>query len=407
MTASVMSDIRQVTILGSTGSVGANTLDVIQRHPGKYQVFALTANRNAQALAAQCLIFKPRYAVMADPAALPQLQGELESAGYPLRDITLLAGEQGLVDVAAHQDVDYVMAAIVGGAGLAPTLAAVEAGKRLLLANKESLVMSGAVFMQAVRANNVTLLPIDSEHNAIFQSLANGASDHATGVRKLLLTGSGGPLRTLPLAQLARVTPDQACAHPNWNMGRKISVDSATMMNKGLEIIEARWLFDLPVSDIEVVVHPQSIIHSMVDYIDGSIVAQLGNPDMRTPIAHGLAWPDRVDSGVARLDMTQIGQLDFEPPDMARFPCLGLARAVAEAPMSLAIALNAANEIAVQAFLDELIAFTAIPKVIESVLAGTDSEDALTIEAIAALDAAARQQALAFIQRAATQHPVS
>jgi 1-deoxy-D-xylulose-5-phosphate reductoisomerase len=259
--------------------------------------------------------------------------------------------------------------------------------------------------MQAVQAHSTTLLPIDSEHNAIFQSMANGASGHAGGVRKILLTGSGGPLREIPLAELHNVTPDQACAHPNWSMGRKISVDSATMMNKGLEIIEARWLFNVAVDQIEVVVHPQSIIHSMVDYIDGSVVAQLGNPDMRTPIAHGLAWPDRIDSGVSALDMTRISRLDFEPPDTLRFPCLRLAQQVAAGPQSLAIALNAANEIAVQAFLDELIGFTDIPSIIESVLAKTESDEALTMPAIMAIDQASRQQAQKLMQQHQRQRP--
>jgi 1-deoxy-D-xylulose-5-phosphate reductoisomerase len=311
----------------------------------------------------------------------------------------VLAGAAGLAEVAAHQDTDYVMAAIVGAAGLASTLAAVQASKRVLLANKEALVMSGSLFMQAVQDHQATLLPIDSEHNAIFQSMANGAASHAKGIRKILLTGSGGPLRQLPLAELSKVTPDQACAHPNWVMGRKISVDSATMMNKGLEIIEARWLFNVAVAKIEVVVHPQSIVHSMVDYIDGSIVAQMGNPDMRTPIAHGLAWPARVDSGVSMLDMAQVGRLDFEAPDLQRFPCLALARAVAEGAQSLAIALNAANEVAVQAFLDELITFTDIPVIIETVLAQTDSSAALTMDVILAIDLQARQQAKSFMQR--------
>jgi 1-deoxy-D-xylulose-5-phosphate reductoisomerase len=391
MTDSVL---KQITILGSTGSIGVSTLDVISRNLDQYPVFALTANTNVAQLAEQCRRYQPRFAVLRDVTAAAQLR-------QLLRDTTtqVLAGDAGLIEVAAHPDTDYVMAAIVGAAGLASTLAAVQASKRVLLANKEALVMSGTLFMQAVRDHQATLLPIDSEHNAIFQSMANGAASHAKGIRKILLTGSGGPLRQLPLAQLAKVTPDQACAHPNWSMGRKISVDSATMMNKGLEIIEARWLFNVPVEQIEVVVHPQSIVHSMVDYIDGSIVAQLGNPDMRTPIAHGLAWPARVDSGVSMLDMTQVGRLDFEPPDLQRFPCLALARTVAQGAQSFAIALNAANEVAVQAFLDELIAFTDIPIIIESVLAQTDSDEALTMDAILAIDLQARQQAKGFMQR--------
>ena len=386
--------LKQVTILGSTGSVGVNTLDVISRNLDQYQVFALTANTSVLQLAEQCRLYQPRFAVLRDSTAAAQLRQLLSGSATQV-----LAGAAGLAEVAAHQDTDYVMAAIVGAAGLASTLAAVQASKRVLLANKEALVMSGSLFMQAVQDHQATLLPIDSEHNAIFQSMANGAASHAKGIRKILLTGSGGPLRQLPLAELSKVTPDQACAHPNWVMGRKISVDSATMMNKGLEIIEARWLFNVAVAKIEVVVHPQSIVHSMVDYIDGSIVAQMGNPDMRTPIAHGLAWPARVDSGVSMLDMAQVGRLDFEAPDLQRFPCLALARAVAEGAQSLAIALNAANEVAVQAFLDELITFTDIPVIIETVLAQTDSSAALTMDAILAIDLQARQQAKSFMQR--------
>jgi len=382
--------------------VGRSTLDVIGRNPDRYQVYGLTANTNVELMLAQCQLYQPRLAVMRDPQAAAQLQMRLADAGLA---IEVLSGEAGLIQAASCEQTDYVMAAIVGAAGLSSTLAAVEAGKRVLLANKEALVMSGGLFMGAVAANKTTLLPIDSEHNAIFQSMANGAPGHAGGIRKILLTGSGGPLRLLPLADLHKVTPDQACAHPNWSMGRKISVDSATMMNKGLEIIEARWLFDLAVDQIEVVVHPQSIIHSMVDYIDGSIVAQLGNPDMRTPIAHGLAWPDRVESGVAALEMTQIGRLDFEPPDMHRFPCLRLAQQVAAGPQSLAIALNAANEVAVQAFLDELIGFTDIPSIIESVLAKTDTDEALTMPAIMAIDKAARQQAETLMRQHQRQRP--
>lgn len=386
--------LKQVTILGSTGSVGVNTLDVISRNLDQYQVFALTANTSVLQLAEQCRLYQPRFAVLRDSTAAAQLRQLLSGSATQV-----LAGAAGLAEVAAHQDTDYVMAAIVGAAGLASTLAAVQASKRVLLANKEALVMSGSLFMQAVQDHQATLLPIDSEHNAIFQSMANGAASHAKGIRKILLTGSGGPLRQWPLAELSSVTPDQACAHPNWVMGRKISVDSATMMNKGLEIIEARWLFNVAVAKIEVVVHPQSIVHSMVDYIDGSIVAQMGNPDMRTPIAHGLAWPARVDSGVSMLDMAQVGRLDFEAPDLQRFPCLALARAVAEGAQSLAIALNAANEVAVQAFLDELITFTDIPVIIEAVLAQTDSSAALTMDAILAIDLQARQQAKSFMQR--------
>ena len=395
-TDSLRLDRKSVTILGSTGSVGVSTLDVISRNSDRYEVFALTAHSNFRLLAEQCLHFRPRFAVLGDAESAQQLRALLAASEAPTE---ILVGQAGLCEVAAHSNTDYVMAAIVGAAGLASALAAVEAGKRLLLANKEALVMSGAVFMQALRTHGSTLLPIDSEHNAIFQSMANGAAGHAQGIRKILLTGSGGPLRLLPLTRLSKVTPAQACAHPNWSMGRKISVDSATMMNKGLEIIEAKWLFDLPVNQIEVVVHPQSVIHSMVDYIDGSIVAQLGHPDMRIPIAHGLAWPQRVNSGVAMLDMTSIGRLDFEPPDPQRFPCLRLAQEVAQGAQSLAIAMNAANEVAVQAFLDELIAFTDIPMIIESVLEQTGSNHALTMGSILAIDHEARQRAIDMMQR--------
>ncbi|MCB1644506.1 MAG: 1-deoxy-D-xylulose-5-phosphate reductoisomerase [Pseudomonadales bacterium] len=379
-----------VTILGSTGSVGVSTLDVIARHPDKYRVFALSANHNVDELFRQCLVWSPEIAVMADPAAAGQLATALSAEGSATR---VLAGAEALCEIAAHPGTDAVMAAIVGGAGLASSLAAVQAGKRMLLANKESLVMSGHLFMEAAHRSGADILPIDSEHNAIFQSMANGAGSHAAGIRKILLTGSGGPFRTRDLNTFGQITPAEACRHPNWSMGRKISVDSATMMNKGLEVIEARWLFDVPVADIEVVVHPQSIVHSMVDYIDGSVVCQMGNPDMRTPIAHGLAWPRRIDSGVAPLDLINAGSLTFEVPDYQRFPCLRLARAAAEAEQSLSVALNAANEIAVQGFLDELISFTDIPVIIEKVMAGTDQQAISELAEVLALDEQCRQLA--------------
>ena len=378
-----------VTILGSTGSIGTSTLDVIRRHPDRLSVHALTANRSVSAMKAQCLEFRPAVAVMRDEDAAIALNLELRAAGSSTK---VLAGPQALEDVAAG-DGDIVMAAIVGGAGLGASLAAAKAGKRLLLANKEALVMAGKVFMETVAAHRAELLPIDSEHNAIFQCLANGTADRAGGVRRLFLTASGGPLLRCDLGQLPSITPDEACAHPNWDMGRKISVDSATMMNKGLELIEACWLFDVTPAEIDILIHPQSIIHSMVEYEDGSVVAQLGNPDMRTPIAHALGWPDRIDSGVSSLDLVARGTLEFEELDPRRFPCLELARDVAARKQSMAIALNAANEVAVEAFLDELIRFTEIPRVIEHVLGQTCEEEANTIEAVMAIDEIARSHA--------------
>lgn len=382
--------LQQVTILGATGSVGSSTLDVLARHPGKYNIFALTANNSVVALLELCLRFRPIFAVMRDKSAAQALEVELKRQRC---DTTVLAGNEGLCHVASCAEVDTVMAAIVGAAGLESSLAAAKAGKRLLLANKESLVMSGALFMETARSNGAELLPIDSEHNAIFQCLANGAARHADGVSKILLTGSGGPLRTLPLDEFESVTPDQACAHPNWDMGRKISVDSATMMNKGLELIEAKWLFDTSPDNIEIVIHPQSTIHSMVQYVDGSVIAQLGNPDMRTPIAHGLGWPARLESGVDALDLIAIGQLTFEPLDRSRFPGVALAEHAANALGSISIGLNAANEIAVDSFLHELIRFTDIPIVIDAVLNQTEEIETPTIEHILSIDAESRQKA--------------
>jgi 1-deoxy-D-xylulose-5-phosphate reductoisomerase len=379
-----------VTVLGATGSVGVSTLDVIARHADRFAVFALTANSNWERLAAQCASFSPSYAVLKNEENADRLRERLGDSNCTTE---VLSGADNLCVVAADKSVDVVMAAIVGGAGLEATLAAARAGKKLLLANKESLVMSGQLFMETVEREGATLLPIDSEHNAIFQCMANGASGHADGVRKILLTGSGGPLLREPVEGLSRVTPDRACAHPNWKMGRKISVDSASMMNKGLEFIEACWLFSVKPRDIEVVIHPQSLVHSMVEYIDGSVIAQLGNPDMRTPIAHGLAWPERIDSGVTGPDFSALADLHFEPVDLNRYPCLKLCQDVASQPQSYAIALNAANEVAVHHFLNELIAFTDIPIIIDSVLEQTSSEEALTIEAIVALDREARIRA--------------
>jgi len=362
-----MSRPQQITVLGATGSIGLSTLDVIARHPDRYQVFALTGFTRLSELLALCVRHVPRFAVVPEVAVARTLQDDLRAAGLSTR---VLVGEEGLCQVASDPEVDTVMAAIVGAAGLRPTLAAVEAGKKILLANKEALVMSGALFMQAVRKSGSVLLPIDSEHNAIFQCMpldyARGLE--AVGVRRILLTASGGPFRQTPLAELAHVSPDQACAHPNWSMGRKISVDSASMMNKGLELIEACWLFDARPSQVEVVIHPQSVIHSLVDYVDGSVLAQLGNPDMRTPIANALAWPERIDSGVAPLDLFAIARLDFQAPDEERFPCLRLARQAAEAGNSAPAMLNAANEVAVAAFLDERVRYPEIASIIEEVL---------------------------------------
>lgn len=389
---------QRITVLGATGSIGLSTLDVIARHPERYEAFALTGYSRLDELLALCLRHVPVFAVVPDEASAATLRAGLDAAGSRTE---VLVGERGLCAVAADPQVDAVMAAIVGAAGLRPTLAAVEAGKKVLLANKEALVMSGALFMDAVRRHNAVLLPIDSEHNAIFQCLpvdyARGLGQ--VGVRRILLTASGGPFRQTPASELARVTPEQACAHPNWSMGRKISVDSASMMNKGLELIEACWLFDAPASRVEVVVHPQSVIHSLVDYIDGSVLAQLGNPDMRTPIANALAWPERIDSGVAPLDLFAIARLDFEAPDETRFPCLRLAREAAEAGNSAPAVLNAANEIAVEAFLQRRIRFPEIASMIEQVLEREPVVAVDSLDAVFAADQRARELAGEWLTR--------
>ncbi|NNG13206.1 MAG: 1-deoxy-D-xylulose-5-phosphate reductoisomerase [Halobacteria archaeon] len=385
-----------ITILGATGSIGVNTLDVVSRHPERFHVIALTANTDAEALARQCERFRPRYAVMADPDAAQRLAEILRDTAPAVR---VLGGRDALVEVAGLPEVDIVMAAIVGAAGLLPSLEAANRGKRVLLANKEALVMSGALFMQAVRDNDAVLLPIDSEHNAILQCMPdNYTAGHAPrGVRKIMLTASGGPFRTVPISKLAGVTPAQACAHPNWEMGRKISVDSATMMNKGLEVIEAGWLFDLPLEKIRVLIHPQSILHSMVEFEDGSVLAQLGNPDMRIPITHALAWPDRIDSGAEQLDLTAVGSLQFEDPDRERFPCLELACHAWQKGGTAPAILNAANEVAVQAFLDQEISFTSIPRLIEYVMEQCTVHDAVSLEVILQDDTAAHRQARDYI----------
>jgi 1-deoxy-D-xylulose-5-phosphate reductoisomerase len=366
-----------------------STLDVIARHPGLYQVFALTGFSRLKELLALCVRHSPRFAVVPEIDLARRLQDDLAVAGL---DTRVLVGERGLCEVSAHPQVDTVLAAIVGAAGLRPTLAAVEAGKKVLLANKEALVMSGALFMQAVQRSGAVLLPIDSEHNAIFQCLPNDYARGlgAVGVRRILLTASGGPFRETPLADLMDVSPEQACKHPNWSMGRKISVDSASMMNKGLELIEACWLFDARPDQIEVVIHPQSVIHSMVDYVDGSVLAQLGNPDMRTPIAHALAWPKRIDSGVAPLDLFSIARLDFQAPDEERFPCLRLARQAAEAGNSAPAMLNAANEVAVAAFLDRRIRYPEIASIIDEVLNLEPVVEVQELDAIFEIDSKAR-----------------
>ncbi len=381
--------MQNITVLGSTGSIGKSTLDVVARHPDLYRIIALTANQQDALLFEQCQQFRPHFAVLLDEAAAERLRKRVAEARL---DVEVLCGSDALVRVATLPDVHAVMAAIVGAAGMRPTLAAAEAGKKVLLANKETLVLAGHLFMDAVRRSGAVLLPIDSEHNAIFQSLPHDyAGDMAKcGVSKILLTASGGPFRNTPLSELQTVTPDQACAHPNWSMGRKISVDSASMMNKGLEVIEAHWLFNASADDIQVVVHPQSVIHSMVQYIDGSVIAQLGNPDMRTPIAYALAWPERIASGVAPLDMFAVAKLDFVAPDMARFPCLALAYQALRAGGTVPALLNAANEVAVAAFLDNRIAFLDIPRLIESVMAEVSRAEVQRLQDVLDADAAAR-----------------
>jgi 1-deoxy-D-xylulose-5-phosphate reductoisomerase len=379
--------MQRVTILGATGSIGVSTLDVLARHPEQYAVYALSAHGRVDELAAQCRRFRPARAVVGSPEAAARLASMI--ADLPTE---VSYGEQALCDISASPDTDTVMAAIVGAAGLAPALAAARAGKKVLLANKEALVMSGQLFMDAVREHKATLLPIDSEHNAIFQSLPShyARQPEAAGVAKILLTASGGPFLKRDVETLEQVTPEEACKHPNWSMGRKISVDSATMMNKGLEVIEAHWLFGAPADLIEVVIHPQSVIHSMVSYVDGSVLAQLGNPDMRTPIAHALAFPERIASGVAQLDLTSMAALEFHAPDMRRFPCLGLAFDALRAGGTAPALLNAANEVAVQAFLDRRIGFRDIDRVVERVMMEVAHGAASSIDAVLAQDAQAR-----------------
>jgi len=380
-----------VTVLGSTGSIGQSTLDVISRHPQRYAVYALTANRQVQTLYAQCLEHQPKIAVMVNEQAAAELAELLAKAECPTQ---VLSGALALVEVSEAPSVDQVMAAIVGAAGLLPTLAAAQAGKRVLLANKEALVMSGKLFMDAVKQHGAQLLPIDSEHNAIFQSLPSDYEHQGfdkSGARKILLTASGGPFRGYSLQQLRDITPAQAVKHPNWSMGQKISVDSATLMNKGLELIEACWLFDVTPDQVEVVVHPESVIHSMVQYNDGSVMAQMGNPDMRTPIAYGMAWPERIDSGVASLDFFALKQLNFEAPDHQVFPALNLAAQAFTQGGTAPAVLNAANEIAVEAFLQEQIRFDVIPSLIQRTLQAHNVQDADSIDVILQADQWARR----------------
>ncbi|KRT54455.1 1-deoxy-D-xylulose-5-phosphate reductoisomerase [endosymbiont of Ridgeia piscesae] len=384
--------MKGLTILGSTGSIGVSTLDVVARHPDRYRVVALTANHDVEGMLQQCQAFRPQVAVMADEASAEALAGRLRDESL---NTEVLSGVVGLERVASMPEADYVMAAIVGAAGLLPALAAVRAGKRLLLANKEALVVSGHLFMEEARQHGAEILPIDSEHNAVFQCMPADFERGLArvGVKKILLTASGGPFRRSSLDELRAVTPEQACAHPNWEMGRKISVDSATMMNKGLEVIEACWLFRTSPEQVEVVLHPQSVIHSMVEYNDGSVLAQLGNPDMRIPIAHALAWPERIESGVGSLDLFAVARLDFEAPDTERFPCLRLAYQAIDAGGTAPAVLNAANEVAVARFLEGNLDFLGIPQVVEQTLNAFAVEPAETLELLLEQDHRAREYA--------------
>lgn len=404
--------IQRLSVLGSTGSIGVSTLDVVARHPERFQVVSLSAHQNVDLLVQQCQQFKPAQVVIGTKALAKVLQERL--AALALGDIEISYGSDALIDIASSDNIDTVMAAIVGSSGLPPTYGAVKAGKKVLLANKEALVTSGQIFIDAVRESGAQLLPIDSEHNAIFQCLPEAEQQRpgqcdiaAKGISKILLTGSGGPFRTMPVAELAQVTPEQACEHPNWSMGRKISVDSATMMNKGLEFIEAKWLFNLEPSDIQVVLHPQSIIHSMVQYKDGSVLAQMGNPDMRTPIAHALAYPDRIDAGVEPLDFFNAPSFSFEQPDFDRYPNLQLAINACEQGQAACTALNAANEVAVDAFLSKRIKFTEIVKINETSVKKFVSQEVVSIEDVIALDGNVRQFAQQLVEQVANNLSVA
>jgi len=387
-----------VTVLGSTGSVGMSTLDVISRNLDSYRVTALTANRNTQRLAEQCARFNAELAVIADPALENELFGALKALGS---NATVMSGEAGLVTAAGLPEVDIVMAAIVGAAGLKSTLRAAETGKKVLLANKESLVIAGEFFAHTANHNGARILPVDSEHNAIFQALPEGFEQglEQCGVERIILTASGGPFLDMPAKQLCRVTPAQACKHPNWDMGRKISVDSATLMNKGLEVIEARWLFNAAPDQLEVLIHPQSIVHSMVAYRDGSVLAQLGTPDMRTPIAHALAWPQRIESGVERLNLAQEVDLSFRQPDLERFPCLGLAFEAMRVGQNAPVVLNAANEVAVEAFLEERISFNAIPSLVGEVMQNLEASGINDLDDVLMHDKLARTRATELVKQ--------
>lgn len=390
-----MNQRKGIAVLGATGSIGVSTLDVISRHPDSFEVIALSANTNVERIYEQCIAFTPKYAVLVDDVAADSLRTRLKDS--PASSVEVMAGAEALETIASLPEVDYVMAAIVGAAGLLSTLAAAKSGKRVMLANKESLVMSGKLFMDAIHENNAELLPIDSEHNAIYQCMPAGKS--LNGVEKILLTGSGGPFRTREINTLKDVTPEEAVAHPNWDMGKKISVDSATMMNKGLEVIEACWLFNIEHDKVQVVVHPQSTVHSMVSYNDGSVLAQLGNPDMRTPIAYSLGWPDRIEAGVAQLDFFEVARLDFEPPNFDRFPCLRLAYESHQMGGYASIALNAANEIAVGAFLKRQILFTDIPSLIEDVMAKASTGTPSIVDDILVQDAVSREHSESWIKK--------
>lgn len=394
-----MTDPQTITILGSTGSIGTNTLDVLARHPDRFNVYALTASTRVDAMLDQCVRFKPRYAVMSSPAHADMLRARVHELSLP---VEVLSGDAALCEVSASSDVDIVMAAIVGAAGLAPSLAAAAAGKKLLLANKEALVVGGQLFMDTVKAGGATLLPIDSEHSAIFQCLPEHPQYWPNRLDHILLTSSGGPFRDTPLTELAAMSPDQACAHPNFVMGRKISVDSATMMNKALEVIEARWLFNLPGQQIKVLIHPQQIIHSMVQFKDTSVLAQLGTPDMRVPIAYGLSWPERMDSGAQPLDFSALASLTFREPERARYPGLYLSWEVLEAAEGTAAVLNAANEIAVAAFLDRGLKFDRIHAVNRATLEALIPSKPATLQDLLAVDQEARSVALAQVKRLAS-----
>lgn len=391
----VVTTVQNITILGSTGTIGKQTLDVIARHPNLYKAYALAANSNVTALFEQCVQYKPDYAVMLSEQAAHELRNQLKAYGS---NTQVLSGVSGLEQISSDDKVHSVMAAIVGAAGLKPAMAAAKAGKRILLANKETLVMAGNLFMQAVKQGGATLLPIDSEHNAIFQVMppasscllgSGGIENH--GIKKIILTASGGPFRKYTQTQLENVTPELALKHPNWVMGAKITIDSASLMNKGLEVIEAHWLFNAKPSQIDVIVHPQSIIHSMVEYVDGSVLAQLGNPDMRTPIAYALAYPSRIDSGVASLNLLEIAKLEFEAPDTKRFPCLQLAYDALELGGTAATILNAVNEVAVAAFLSKEIHFLDIPKLIANALDHIPAEPVSSLAQLIEVDAVARR----------------